>query len=116
MPDWPANLRFCPVGGSYSEEPVDAVTRTSFDAGPVKTRRRYTAVPLNLRFTLPWLTRVEYAAFQAFYSVDLQEGALPFTAKHPVTGDQRSFRFRSPYRANLAGKNVVVQLELEMLP
>ncbi len=116
MPDWPENLRFCAVGNSYSEEPVDAVTRTSFDAGPVKTRRRYTAVPVSLRFTLPWLNRAQYAEFQAFYSVDLQEGALAFTAKHPMTGERRIFRFRAPYRANLAGKNVVVQLELEMLP
>jgi hypothetical protein len=116
MPDWPENLRFCPVGDSYSEEPVDAVARTSFDAGPVKQRRRYTAAPQSLGFTLPFLTRAQYAEFQLFYSMTLQNGALPFLAKHPITGDQRSFRFRAPYSANIVSKNVVVKLQLEVLP
>ncbi|MGB0661331.1 MAG: hypothetical protein ACPGNV_14295 [Mangrovicoccus sp.] len=116
MPSWPDGIPFCPMGGTYSEEPGDAVLRTEFDAGPAKTRRRFTAVPTSMRFSLPWLSHVEYAQFRAWFEDDLLHGALAFDADHPLTGELRSFRFRQPFRANALGKHMVVQLELEMLP
>lgn len=116
MPVYPASLEFCYIGGSYSEQPVDGVLRTQMDAGPDKTRRRFTAVPTNISFTLPWMTRAEYATFKTFFDVDLKGGALSFTATHPITNASGNFRFVAPYRMRTVGKNIEVSVELELLP
>lgn len=116
MPVYPASLEFCYIGGSYSEQPVDGVLRTQMDAGPEKTRRRFTATPTNISFTLPWMTRAEYATFKTFFETDLEGGALSFTATHPITNVSESFRFRSPYQMRPVGKKIEVSIEVELLP
>lgn len=104
------------MGSTYNEQAVENVLRTEMDAGPVKSRRRFTAVPTNIEFTLPWLSRSEYAALQAWFKNDLLDGSLSFTADHPVTGESGSFRFRTPFRASVVGAKVIVRLSLELLP
>lgn len=116
MPSWPASLNFCPVNGSYQEQPVDAVLRTEMDAGPVKTRPRFTAVPTNISFTLPKMTRAEYVIFRDWFNIDLERGALSFDALHPLTRQSGNFRFRAPYSVALPGKSVVISVQLELLP
>lgn len=116
MPVWPANLRFCPVADSYSEEPVDVVLRTQFDAGSNKTRPRVTAAPDNISFTLPSMTRAEFAGLKQWFVNDLRRGALSFTAIHPITRVEGSFRFLRPFRMAQRGRKIVVSLELELLP
>ncbi|EBA18404.1 hypothetical protein RSK20926_11814 [Roseobacter sp. SK209-2-6] len=116
MVDWTTAVEFCPVGDSFWEEPEDAVLRTQTDSGPVKSRRRYTAVPISIRFTLPRMTNAQYAEFQAWFENDVKGGSIPFTALHPITREQCSFQFVRPYRANKAGRSMQVHLELERLP
>ncbi|MBU3035930.1 hypothetical protein [Tritonibacter mobilis] len=114
--DWPANIRFCPVGDSYDELQDDALLRTSMDAGPAKVRQRFTAIPESVRMTLPRMSLMQYAQFKTWHKVELMNGALPFQAQHPLTRAMRSFRFVTPPRYNRAGRSVVVHLDLELLP
>lgn len=116
MVDWPETIEFCPVVSSYSEEDADAVQRTEMDAGVDKTRLRFTAVPSNISFTLKPITRAQYAVFQSWFRSDLKRGAVPFSAKHPITQQIGSFKFRRPAQARLSGHKVVLRFELEMLP
>lgn len=116
MIDWPANIRFIPVGDSYAEELEDTLQRTAMDTGPGKARPRSTAVPELVGFTLPRMTRAQYAQLKSWFKYDLRSGALPFTAKHPISLTQETFRFAAPLSGNKVGKSMVVALQLKMLP
>lgn len=116
MVNWPANIRFLPVGDSYSEELEDTLQRTAMDTGPDKTRPRSTAAPELVSFTLPRMTKAEYVQLKAWFKDDLRRGALPFTAIHPITLAQETFRFAAPLSGNKVGKSMVVALQLKVLP
>lgn len=116
MPNWPESLRFCPVAGSYQERPVDAVLRTEVDAGPDLTRKRFTAVPVNISFTLPKMSRAQFVVFRTWFSNDLDQGALTFNAKHPLTGENGVFQFRGPYSVSKPGRSISVSIEVVLLP
>lgn len=85
MPTWPADLPQKPLIDGYSESPQSQVLRSSMDAGPPKTRRRFTAatraIPVN--FTL---SNAQLATFESFFEADIQGGSLPFDMPHPRTG------------------------------
>lgn len=85
MPTWPTDLPRLPLADGYSETPQSQVLRSSVDAGPSKTRRRFTAatreIPVN--FTL---TTAQADTFEAWFDADIQGGSLPFDMTHPRTG------------------------------
>ena len=116
MPSWPASVPLCLVAGTYQERPRDNVARTAFDAGPVETRRRFTAVSIDISFTLALLTQAQKSALDSWYNVDLAGGALSFTADHPLTGEVQSFRFNAPPEHAQRGVKYSTRVELEQLP
>ena len=117
MPTWPTSVvPFDPVVGTYSEQNADATIRTGVSGGPDLVRRRFTATPVNIAFTLIPMTRAQYASFVAWFKNDLKHGALAFDADHPISGEAGRFRFTSPYRMSLLDTEISVQVSLELLP
>ena len=84
-PVWPASLPQKVLVDGYSEEPQSQVIRTEMDAGPKKTRRRFTAatrsIPVSMNLDLTQLD-----TFETFFDSDLQGGSLVFDMPHPRTG------------------------------
>lgn len=85
MPTWPSTLPQLPLSDSYSESPQSQVLRSSMDAGPPKTRRRFTAATraIPMSFTL---TNAQVEIFETWFDADIQGGSLPFDMIQPRTG------------------------------
>jgi len=114
---YPADLPFFDELDGWSQSaPVEAVIRTEMSAGPVKTRRRFTAAPRRMTGRIPYLTAAELATFESFYAVDLAMGALSLTAAHPVTEAVETFRFVDGYEVTPRGLGFTVTATLEILP
>jgi hypothetical protein len=112
---WPAAVAFVPVA-PFSMQPLDNALRTQFDAGPVQSRPRFTAVPVDLSFRLKAMSRADFAVFEEWFCRDLKGGPVIFEAKHPMSGQDRRFRFQQPYRASWDGPKVKVDVSLQVLP
>lgn len=116
MPDWPTGVPFfnkldeVEYGG-----PQNAVLRTEVDAGPDMVRRITSAAPELLYGTTRGMSLVQFQAFKAFFANDILMGALRFTAKDPMTCEDREFRFVGTYTARREGNKRYVSAQLEML-
>ena len=82
-PVWPASLpQF--VDRPHTEGMPDALLRTPMDAGPAKTRRRFTAGIKPVKAQMD-LTAAQAATFETFFDVTLKAGALAFDWVLPRT-------------------------------
>ena len=61
-------------------------------SGPGKVRARST-LPMKKMSVPMILTNTQMQAFEEFFEVDLESGALPFELEHPLTGDFKEMRF-----------------------
>lgn len=86
MPTWPETLPSCPLASGYSEAPKSQVLRSSMDAGPPKSRRRFTAALRTVSVQLV-MSKVQLAEFEAWFDADIQGGALPFNWTQPRTDE-----------------------------
>lgn len=93
MATWPAGLPQELRQEGYSEARKSGVAATEMDAGPDFTRRRYTAVPTEIRGTLA-LTKAQVATLDAFYFTTLNGGNDAFDWTHPRTGAAASLKFK----------------------
>lgn len=115
MPAWPASLPQAPLIG-LEEEPPDTTLRTKMDAGPDKTRPRFTAGVRNFSWPIR-LTDTQKTTFDDFFINDLARGALAFTHINPTTKAVVSFRLTARPKYKLIGPTKwVVTLALEILP
>lgn len=85
MATWPASLPTMPIAGGYGEKPQSQVLRSDMDAGPAKTRRRFTAGTRELTYSLR-MTQDQADTFEAFFDNQIAAGALPFDIEQPRTG------------------------------
>lgn len=119
MPDWPTgSFPFIDDVNNYRETgPQDNVLRTPMDAGPDKTRRRFTAARSLLNGQTDVVTDAQVASFKTWFSNTIFDGAVSFTADHPRTGVSTDFRFAAPYEILYVGgdQNRIV-MQLEVLP
>lgn len=116
MPSWPSQLPQRPIADGYNESLQSQVIRTQMDAGPAKSRRRFTAAArmVTARYVL---TTSQVAAFEAWFVSDIGAGALAFDWPHRsgtisarITGDP-------PYRLSpLGGELWRLDMTLEVLP
>lgn len=118
MADWPVTLPQNPyaVDGARYQRPFNAV-RSEMDAGPAKQRRRYTAVPSAITFTLH-LSKAQWAILETFYSVTLKT-VEAFNWIDFRTGNAASYRFvAAPAETYLGGDGDYwsVDIQLERLP
>jgi hypothetical protein len=114
---WPASLPPLAELDGYTETPPDLALRSSVDAGPAKTRPRWSTGPARVSGRL-LLDAAQAEALVAFYADTTRTGALAFEAPHPRTGLSVLLRFtRPPELAHLAegGGLWRAQIELEVL-
>lgn len=81
---WPASLPQIPHVSGYNETIKDSVIRSDMDAGPSKSRSRYTRSRrlLDMQFVLTDAQRTTFISFMTA----IKGGALPFNFKDPATG------------------------------
>ncbi len=113
--EWPSQLPIPKIDG-LSAQYERATIRTEMDAGPAKTRRRFTAVPKS--FTCSLILREDKRALlDAFYKDSLGFGTLRFLMKNPQTGNKETFRMKEPPSENgNDGGLWDVTLSLERMP
>jgi hypothetical protein len=116
-PGWPVSLPPPLVAGiSYSSAPN--VIRSQMDAGAAKVRRRFTAVPETVAFSLV-LTEAQVQVLQDFVEITLSD-VLPFDwidFRKP-SGTAVTYRFtkRPAYTPrDQTGRYWTAQVELEQL-
>ena len=77
----PAQLDGC--WQSWSETDVDVVTKTEFESGNVRSRRRFTGVQRRIQASVK-LKMDLYDAFMNWYRVNQRQGAIGTTVKDPL--------------------------------
>ena len=84
------------------------------DAGPQKSRRRYTA--RTVKYTGKQIFDAkELIIFERFYHNELADGALRFNFEDSVTMETAEFRFTDDYNVSEFGGYFEVKMPLERL-
>ncbi|MDH3282332.1 MAG: hypothetical protein OEQ18_14550, partial [Gammaproteobacteria bacterium] len=97
-----AELPELSITQSYSETVSSGSYRTPMDSGPGKTRPRPDAPNRTIPFE-QLLTDAQLVAFEAFYVVELSNGALSFVEFSPRTGISTTYRFFEGFTHVYAG-------------
>lgn len=117
MPSWPSDLPQYFDAGSWQEEEPDVLLETQMDAGPYKTRRRFTAqvTPLTGSITVD-LTQL--ATFKTFLRVTLLGGAIPFDWVQPTTRDPCTMQFKKKgvQYSHVEADYALIRMQLNILP
>jgi hypothetical protein len=116
MAEWPTSLPTPLLEGvSYSSQ--SNVIRTQMDAGVAKTRRRFTAVPEDVTFSL-FLDRAQVQTLQDFVAITLAD-VLPFNWLEFRKPDTTTvvYRFKSRPKFSPMGTGLYwrADIELELL-
>jgi hypothetical protein len=93
----------------------DPVIRTQMDAGPVKQRLRYTAVPKQFTGTVI-LDEAEREIFEGWFAGTLGFGTLRFIMQNPETLEPEEFRFTGMYSETESDGLYELSLPLERMP
>lgn len=113
---WPtADAPFKILLDSFSEELEDNRYRFKPDVGPAIMRRKASVRTDIMKGAALW-TLTQYQAALDFYTSDLQDGTLPFTATHPRTGLTTTFQFARPISITPSGLKLRASFDLEILP
>jgi len=99
LPAWPSTLPQNQFIGVADERGKGAI-RTSMDAGPAKTRRRFSAAVRAITCPIE-MTGTQRGTFDTFFITTLAEGSLPFTWSDPETDVTQNFRFTAPPKFTL---------------
>lgn len=114
---WPITLPQLPfeAGSGPSYEPAPNVLRTDMEAGPAKVRRRFTAVPERVTFSLT-LSEAELAILDSFVRITLRD-ALPFDWIDHRNGANATYTFMvRPSSEWYGGDYWAVNFQLEKQP
>ena len=90
------------------------VIRTKMDAGPNKTRRRYTASTKTFSGSM-LLNSSQRIELERFYRVSLADGALRFIFTDPQTLEAGEFRFTEDYAEKSVDGMFEITMSLERL-
>jgi len=102
------------LADGFSKQPQSNVIRTAMDAGPKKTRRRYTARTVKYSGKQIF-DESELMVFEQFYHNVLADGVLRFYFTDPTSGETAEFRFTEDYSVSSADGLYEVQMSLERL-
>jgi hypothetical protein len=111
---WPAELPATLSLEGLSAKQESNVIRTQMDAGPKKTRRRYTANTKTFTGKM-LLTPSQSLILEQFYHAALADGALRFNFTNPLTLEVQEFRFTEDYTEAAVDGLFEVSLPLERL-
>lgn len=119
-PVWHASLPQSQFLGTALGFPADTVVRFAVDAGPAKTRPRYTSASRALTVPIV-LTNAQMIVLDTFYRTTLKMGALEFDWVDPTTNTAVAMRFVAPPQLNVRanapdGRRWEGQLAFEILP
>lgn len=106
----PENVKYLPAPqwSGWSEDRQDNVIRSQMDAGPAKTRRRFTAVPKYQ--TCRWVFNSEQLRiFEEWWETEIYSGAISFHWMSPVSDKLVQARFRKPYTFKPMGEPMVIK-------
>lgn len=113
--NWPSALPQSP-DLNYGESIKDTVIRTDMDAGPAKTRQRFTRIQreMSVSFTL---TSEQRRTFYTFLGT-IKGGALSFNMKDPASNDILVVRIKGGIKsmAYVSPDIWRVAFDLEVLP
>jgi hypothetical protein len=111
---WPAELPATLLLEGLSAKQESNVIRTQMDAGPKKTRRRYTANVKTFTGKL-LLTPSQREKLEQFYHAALADGVLRFNFTSPLTLETQEFRFTDDYTETAADGLFEISASLERL-
>lgn len=111
---WPDTLPKTLLLEGLSATRKSSVVRTQMDAGPFKTRRRYTSSVKNYKGKM-LLTHEQRNELERFYREQLADGVLRFLFTDPLSLETGEFRFLEDYTENSLGGHFEVQMSLERL-
>ncbi|MCL2808628.1 MAG: hypothetical protein FWD24_01040 [Treponema sp.] len=111
---WPQTLPLTLRMEGLSAKRNSAVIRTTMDAGPRKTRRRYTASVKIYTGTM-FLDAAGRSELEQFYTTALADGVLRFNFTDPQTLEFAEFRFTENYTENSADGMFKITMSLERL-
>lgn len=115
MATWPATLP-APILNSIRESLADNVLRTPMDKGAAKLRRRTTASPDSLAFSLV-MTPTQASTLTEFYKVTTVGGVDEFDFTHPRTSEAVKARFlQPPSLSDINGVGYRTEVQLEIMP
>lgn len=115
---WPSTLPPVPLYDGYSESAPNTTLRTAAATGPAKVRKKSSAMPWQLNFSM-MMTDTQIADFKTFVYDTLSGGALRFEMKHPRTGGTVEMRIlgnESLFTVAPAGSKWQVSFLVEVLP
>ncbi len=93
---WPAELPELIILNGLVAKKNSNVIRTSMDAGPQKTRRRYTVQTKNFDGYIV-ITESQREVLEDWFDNTIGSGSLRFKMKNPQTLQVEEFRFREDY-------------------
>jgi len=111
---WPDGLPITLLMEGLAAKRNSNVVRTQMDAGPNKTRRRYTAATKTFTGKM-FLDAAQRTELERFYSVSLADGVLRFNFTDPQTLESGEFRFTEDYTENSVDGLFEISLSLERL-
>ena len=111
---WPETLPNTLLMEGLEAKRSSNVVRTKMDAGPNKTRRRYTATTKNFTGKI-LLNKGQREELEQFYRIALADGVHRFNFTDPQTLESAEFRFTDDYTEHSAGGFFEVTLPLERL-
>lgn len=116
MAEWPESLPQNVNVDGYQEQASEQSVRSNMDAGIAKVRRRFSAVPINIKCSVR-IDLTQKATLDTFYNATLSGGSLRFDWKHPVSGDPAVCRLKSPPEYTPINRNRLnAKLDMEILP
>ena len=90
------------------------MVRTDMDAGPQKTRRRYTVSQKDFSGSV-MVTEVQRRILDTWYKEILGNGALRFVMTDPQTLQPAEFRFTEDYNEDSIDGLWIITMQLEKL-
>jgi hypothetical protein len=112
--DWPHILPSGLLAAGFSKQPRNNVIRTAMEAGPNKTRRRYTSRAVIVKGKQIF-DAMELAVFEEFYHTVLADGALRFNFADPLSLETAEFRFTQDYAVTENSGLFEIAMSLERL-
>ena len=117
MAGWPSNLPQEMDQEGFRRGGPENVIRSQVDAGPNKTRQRFTAAPYPLRGSMT-VTGAQHDQFWDFFSDQIADGAISFSfpkPREPATAITVKFN-TTPQSAAARGDNFILSLDLLVMP
>ena len=116
MVAWPGSLPQSPLIGGYQRQDGDMALRTAMDVGPAKLRKRATAVPDAVSFSM-LMTKSQLTTLETFYENSLNGGTDVVDFTDPITNTTKQYRFLKRYDYRAVGDDLYeVRFDWEQLP